>query len=566
MTSQKTQSISAPIRFVDFVIRAWREGKYLQVIAHTTPAGGMRQPVAVKVGNFTSDDFHVPVDAKLAVAAAVGHELARFILPQDIWDLLRESMIIVAPKDDLGLRVRLCLDEELVDLPWEFLVRPDTEFPVSLSGFLLTDDRISLVREPQSVTTSMWPTDHAQRGLFVGTYFDDNSDMWGVKAEYDSLVTALHAHKRLITMEFSRTDDTNEVTRQLKAGLDFFHYAGHVELCNGRGAMVNLANAASFNKQPAQIKSLQTGKHTDWSWSDDLAPKLAHSGVRLAVFNACNSGNWSFVQPFMRAGIPAVIGVQGLVSNLASLNFAEKLYQSLAVGLSLDEALNYARLYITDPRRAAHECDWGRFMAYMPTDLPVLFPRTEHKKITQAQNDVRFARDRTVQNTRLRLREDSGADVSRMLSEIASRSVLILGRFTDERKKILNAIRKVLSTPPRQYVPILFDFEKPDDRDLIESVLRFAAVSRFVIADISDPKSVPAELQAIVPQFPSLPVSLIIESSQREYPVSDNLLRRDSVIKPIVKYLDEEHLLSSLDSKVIAPAETLYISLTERVG
>ena len=91
---------------------------------------------------------------------------------------------------------------------------------------------------------------------------------------------------------------------------------------------------------------------------------------------------------------------------------------------------------------------------------------------------------------------------------------------------------------PDSNVPILFDFEKPDDRDLIESVLRFAAVSRFVIADITDPKSVPAELQAIVPQFPSLPVSLIIQGSQREYPVSDHLLRRSSVVKPIVQYKD----------------------------
>ena len=138
------------------------------------------------------------------------------------------------------------------------------------------------------------------------------------------------------------------------------------------------------------------------------------------------------------------------------------------------------------------------------------------------------ARDRTVHNTRKRIREDSGANVSQMLSEIASRSVLILGRFTDERKQILDAVRTALSTPPRQYVPVLFDFEKPDDRDLIETVLRFAAVSRFVIADITDSKSVPAELQAIVPQFPPLPVSLIIKSTQREYPVSDNQLRRGS--------------------------------------
>ncbi len=52
----------------------------------------------------------------------------------------------------------------------------------------------------------------------------------------------------------------------------------------------------------------------------------------------------------------------------------------------------------------------------------------------------------------------------------------------------------------------------------IESILRFVVVSHFLVADLSDPQSVPAELQAIVPHFHSLPVVPIIEALQREYP------------------------------------------------
>jgi len=145
-----------------------------------------------------------------------------------------------------------------------------------------------------------------------------------------------------------------------------------------------------------------------------------------------------------------------------------------------------------------------------------------------------------------------------VLSDIAQRSVLILGRFTAERKAILEGIRRALSSPPHRYVPLLFDFDKPGDRDLIESIVRFAAVSRFVIADLSDPKSVPAELQAIVPQFPSLPVIPIIQADQREYPVSDHILRRGSVLEQVVKYRDLPHLLTILDAQVLQPAEALY--------
>ena len=64
-----TNKVTTSLRFVDFSLRAWREGPYLQVIAHSTPAGGMRHPVAVKLGEFAEGDYRLPVDAPLAKGA-----------------------------------------------------------------------------------------------------------------------------------------------------------------------------------------------------------------------------------------------------------------------------------------------------------------------------------------------------------------------------------------------------------------------------------------------------------------------------------------------------------------
>ncbi len=553
------------MRFVDFALRAWREGPYMQVIAHASPVGGMRQPVAVRLGPFAAEDYRLRLDASLAECAELGRRLARLLLPAEVWGLLNESLVAIAPQGSLGLRLRLCMDDDLIDLPWEYLYRPDVEADAARAGFLLMDGRAAV------------PGERRQRGLFVGTFFDDGSDTWSVAVEHRSLSKAMRPLRGLLGFDFVRADAADEITGALAEGCDLFHYAGHTEVEDGRGAMVQLAHAAAIEAvvdadrqagtaassaaQPVGPVLLEAlPERAPWAWSDTLAPRLARGGTRLAVFNACNSGFWPFVRPFIRAGVPAVIGVQGLVSNIAALNFAEKLYQSLAVGLSLDEALTYARLYVTEPHRSYYAGDWGRFMAYMPTDAAVLFPRPERGAIRRRQRQYRAERERTVGEVREQAQRMDGAGVSRMLSDIAERSVLILGRFTDKRKAILDAIRRTLATPPHQYVPLLFDFEKPGDRDLIESIVRFASVSRFVIADLSDPKSVPAELQAIVPNFPSLPVVPIIEASQREYPVADHILRRASV-RPVVPYRDEAHLLSILAEQVIRPAEALYAGI-----
>lgn len=102
-----------------------------------------------------------------------------------------------------------------------------------------------------------------------------------------------------------------------------------------------------------------------------------------------------------------------------------------------------------------------------------------------------------------------------VIDTITSKVVLILGRFTEERKAILDTIKEELQN--RGYLPVLFDFEGPSSRNVTETIITLASLAKFVVADISSPKSIPQELTSIIPQFPSLPVQPIIEKTQREY-------------------------------------------------
>jgi uncharacterized protein YjbI with pentapeptide repeats len=143
--------------------------------------------------------------------------------------------------------------------------------------------------------------------------------------------------------------------------------------------------------------------------------------------------------------------------------------------------------------------------------------------------------------------------IRQVIDTITSKVVLILGRFTPERKVVLDAIRERLRS--RDYLPVLFDFDKPTSRDITETVSTLAHMARFVVADITDAKSIPQELMAIVPTLPSVPVQPLLAASQQEYGMFEHFRRYPWVLEPYL-YEDQDHLLASLDSHVIRPAES----------
>jgi hypothetical protein len=145
-----------------------------------------------------------------------------------------------------------------------------------------------------------------------------------------------------------------------------------------------------------------------------------------------------------------------------------------------------------------------------------------------------------------------------VIDTITSKVVLILGRFTEERKPVLEALREELRE--RKYVPILFDFEKPRSRDTDETITLLARMARFVVADITDAKSVLQELRAIVPDLPSVPVQPIILAQQEEPGMFDFYRNRPSFLN-IHRYTGQKQLIADLGEKVIRPAELKVLDL-----
>ncbi len=143
-------------------------------------------------------------------------------------------------------------------------------------------------------------------------------------------------------------------------------------------------------------------------------------------------------------------------------------------------------------------------------------------------------------------------EIRNVIDTLTSKAVLILGRFKAKRKAVLDAIKDELRR--EGYLPILFDFEKPVSRNYTETIVTLASMSRFVIADITKPRSIPQELQAIVTSQPSIPIMPIILNTHKKYPLFDDL-NKDQVL-PLYNYSSLEELILSLKEKVIEPAES----------
>jgi uncharacterized protein YjbI with pentapeptide repeats len=147
-----------------------------------------------------------------------------------------------------------------------------------------------------------------------------------------------------------------------------------------------------------------------------------------------------------------------------------------------------------------------------------------------------------------------------VIDTITSKAVLILGRFTADRKGVLDALRDELRK--RDYLPILFDFEVPTSRDITETVSLLARMARFIIADLTDPSSIPKELEAIVPSL-AVPVQPLLEGTSRPYSMFKDYWKYDWVL-PVHRYERLDELLAALADKVIAPAEAKVKALEDR--
>ena len=152
-------------------------------------------------------------------------------------------------------------------------------------------------------------------------------------------------------------------------------------------------------------------------------------------------------------------------------------------------------------------------------------------------------------------------EIRGVIDTITSKAVLILGRFTPERKAVLDTIRTELRER-HDYTPIVFDFAKPKAKGLTDTVRLLASMARFVIVDLSEATSANYELGVLTQLgLRRTPFVVIAERWLPTMAMLDDVLALREVLEDVHRYDDGTQLAATLLESVVAPAESRWRQL-----
>ncbi len=139
---------------------------------------------------------------------------------------------------------------------------------------------------------------------------------------------------------------------------------------------------------------------------------------------------------------------------------------------------------------------------------------------------------------------------------VTSQIVLIIGRFGTERKAALDTLRAALRD--RHYLPLLLDFKKPDSRNFLSMLKILGHVSRYILADFTQPQTMldAAEYLVTTTRIPFLP--LLAAEELQEPPLLPRLRAQYSNILPTFIYANTAELSALFDQQILSPLQARF--------
>lgn len=288
------------------------------------------------------------------------------------------------------------------------------------------------------------------------------------------------------------------------------------------------------------LAELKKGRASWTKWRRDhfeLRPLLFGAdlrGANLSGFNLCNANlinadlrNATLIGAnFHEANLG---GAKLNDANLRAANFCRTdLYETDFSGTRTDlrganlQGTQLARTNLSGARLS--ECTiyglsaWNlKLQAARQKNLSILYPVKQAED--EWDNGEFVVQDLEVAQFVFLLLDNSR--INNFFNTMTSKAVVIMGRFVPaKRKAILEGLRRDLRK--HGFLPIVFDFDKPKDRDLTETIKTLVGLCKFAIVDITNPRSSPLELEATVKDY-QVPFVPIIQKGEKPFSMFNDL-------------------------------------------
>jgi hypothetical protein len=340
----------------------------------------------------------------------LGEKLADRLLPLGPIRSRFEEAIKKAGQDG-GVRLRLLIrDPKLAQLPWEYSYLQLNPGEKDRRHFIVLNPQISIVRyeslsqaQPSLEKEREKPEELRLVAVTANVKSDDYAEL-DLEYEQKVITDALSDFKvEGVTLKwepFIENATIDDLNKALLAGADLFHFAGHGDF---KEKDVDLASGEAIGAGCLVLIGDKETKAPQLLAASELGKALKAAGVRVAVLGACNTGRrdgisaWTGVAPaLIEAGIPAVVAMQYEVVDEHALAFSQMFYSSLALGLTIDQAVAAGRLAMLG-KSDEKGVEWGVPVLYMQSSDGVIFPKlTEQKSETPTATHIRRVLQQTV--------------------------------------------------------------------------------------------------------------------------------------------------------------------------
>ncbi len=379
-------------------------------------------------------------------------------------------------------------------------------------------DPVFLLKEGKVKKWNRWRRDHP----------DFIPDLSHVAVFNNYLCGANLAHAKLVKADLAgvnleKADLRSSVLSDANLyGVDL--YKASCQDANLRSAYLARAHLSACNLERADLRGAEL-RSADLSWADLTGADLRGANLAGANLSKCNLDHADLRKSILESAILVQATMRG-----ADLRGAD-VYGISVWNVSTDEETKATSL-ITDFVPASHTRDY--FSGVTVDDL-----RVAHFISQLEEPEI----------------------ISKIIDASSNRLVLLLGRFSGPGRTVLRALKRKL----RQFdlLAIPFDFPPPDERDTTETIKVLATLSRFVIADVSHPKSVPLELQAIAPHV-MVPIVPIMRSKSSGFSMLVDLQRKYHwVLSPVV-YKSKAKLIENVERGIVERANSRRASIRRK--